>query len=572
MLLAQRRSFRPPSFGGINYSSVQARNLFRWWPVDYGHKYLEFEAVARDDLTIIQSPSIPVPSLLQDGRIGQQCQAADSSLESPANLNTYLSVSEGMVSVWAGMLEAAPSVAQVFLGRSIWGEARQWLGLYAANVGGTDAIWAYNYTVGSDLVPVSYRIGALDNYVWVHTAGTLYLFKNGLLVGSTASGNNSDPANLARHMFVGAFGGEDFQVSDVRFYQPVPPNFDRIAYEIWHPATRFDLYRQGGRRLYVNVAAAGTTNAAFSSGAASTKTLAGAAIAAAAVSAADAVVATFTTASTAASVLAAASSSTLALIGASTAASVLTAQAASTVTLATQSTAAAALNSQAASTLTLTGASTATAALSAGELSTLILNGAATATATFSSDAASTAIFVGEALAAAAAALNINSQNAMTLATASRAAANVAADSASVAVLVGAAIATGAVSSASTPTLTVVGASTATAAFASTEAAMVVLEGAAVAGGNANLSVAVTSQAVFTGIAIGAPGAPSPVPTGGAGGERLIARKRRRKIEENLDLEDLEALRFIEAMAPTWVRMVRERRLAEFGVLARVYH
>lgn len=251
--LPKRRSFRPPSFTGINYTSPQARNLYRWWPVDFGHQHCEFEAVARDDFTKSPSPTVYVPRSMRDGRIGQEFISLANSCESSNDLNTYLSTSEGMVSMWAGMLEAAPVVANVYQGQPLWGEIGAWLGLYAANTGGTDAIWFYNFDTTVDSIPVSYQIGSLDHYVWVHTGGTLYGFKNGLLVNSTASGNTGDA--LGRHLFFGQIG-TDFRYTDLRIYKPVPPNFAQIAYQMWHPATRFDLYREAGRRLPVNAVTA----------------------------------------------------------------------------------------------------------------------------------------------------------------------------------------------------------------------------------------------------------------------------------------------------------------------------
>lgn len=251
------RGVRPPSLTQVNWRSPQAKNLYAWWPIDYGFRPPTFEMVRAEHGDESTGITARLPRSLLDGRIGQEVLSTGSTVETPRNMNTYLSTSEGMISVWVMMIEAAPSVTNLYDGRAIWGESGQWLGLYASNIAAGDRIWAYNFDTNVDAVGSTYTLFTLDNYAWVHTGGNLYLFKNGLPIGSTASGNTGNA--LGVRMFIGATVSQsagDCVISDFRVYNPVPNDFERIIFDIWNPKTRFDLYYPPGRRIYVNVVAA----------------------------------------------------------------------------------------------------------------------------------------------------------------------------------------------------------------------------------------------------------------------------------------------------------------------------
>ena len=118
----------------------------------------------------------------------------------------------------------------------------------------------------------------------------------------------------------------------------------------------------------------------------------------------------------------------------------------------------------------------------------------------------------------------------------------------------------------STSTLTLEGAWIAGTAIALTSSAEAILYGEAVSPGEGNFVISVSSETAFAGQAVGGGSAEVTLTGGGAGTDAAPRRRQSRDLAKELEAEDAAALKFIEQMAPKWVRMVRARRLAELGI------
>ncbi len=100
------------------------------------------------------------------------------------------------VSVWVKPTAAAPTVTDIFTGNLIVGDHPRWFGVYQANLGGQDRLWVTNHDngeiSGQVAIGIDYTVGEWVHITWVHENDTLYAYKNGVFVGSTASGSTAN--------------------------------------------------------------------------------------------------------------------------------------------------------------------------------------------------------------------------------------------------------------------------------------------------------------------------------------------------------------------------------------------
>ncbi len=114
--------------------------------------------------------------------------------------STVLTASTASVSIWAKMAGSARSVAAVYSGDILWGDVSFFLGLFRADVGGSDRIWAYNWDGNEDRVGATYTTGVWTHFGWMHSGGNLSIYKDGELVSSVASG---DTTNIGSAIHIG---------------------------------------------------------------------------------------------------------------------------------------------------------------------------------------------------------------------------------------------------------------------------------------------------------------------------------------------------------------------------------
>jgi hypothetical protein len=77
---------------------------------------------------------------------------------------------------------------------AIIGDRPRWWGISRGVINGVDRIWVWNYDGVVRVVPVEYTSGEWVHITLVHGGGRLEAYKNGVLVGATASGPTQQPA------------------------------------------------------------------------------------------------------------------------------------------------------------------------------------------------------------------------------------------------------------------------------------------------------------------------------------------------------------------------------------------
>ena len=129
------------------------------------------------------------------------------------------------------------------------------------NTSGQDRIWALNYDGNLDSVGTTYNSNEWTFIVWVHSGGNLYLYKDGTLVGSTASGNTSDITGtfqIGGYASIGKFQGsidEPFVTATA-----LTANQIKHMYEVGYRALQSHSTSLGSGSADTNQQLGGTTN------------------------------------------------------------------------------------------------------------------------------------------------------------------------------------------------------------------------------------------------------------------------------------------------------------------------
>jgi hypothetical protein len=75
----------------------------------------------------------------------------------------------------------------------IFGDRPKFWGITIGDLNGQDKIWVWNYDGNQDRVGVDYTLNTWVHITMVHAGGMLSVYRNGFLVGSTASGTTLQP-------------------------------------------------------------------------------------------------------------------------------------------------------------------------------------------------------------------------------------------------------------------------------------------------------------------------------------------------------------------------------------------
>ncbi len=132
------------------------------------------------------------------GVIGQALtfDGTDDYVDTNTAYTNFLSTSLGTISAWVRPTGAADTATA----GAYWdgqnavasGGVFSGLGISRADISGEgDKIWAYNEDAFGvfDAVGTSYNVNEWTHIIWMHSGGNLSLYKDGVLVGSIASGN-----------------------------------------------------------------------------------------------------------------------------------------------------------------------------------------------------------------------------------------------------------------------------------------------------------------------------------------------------------------------------------------------
>lgn len=135
------------------------------------------------------------------GRIGPYGMSFDGNtgtrVDMTPAISSLFSASTGTIAAWVKPAGTAPTLTISYNGGFV-GDAGAYAGLCRGIIGGNDRFWSYNYDGAEERVGVAYTVGQWMHLVWVHTGGNLYIYSNGALVGSVASGNTQVVTNTFR--------------------------------------------------------------------------------------------------------------------------------------------------------------------------------------------------------------------------------------------------------------------------------------------------------------------------------------------------------------------------------------
>jgi hypothetical protein len=275
MLVIPRPRLVRPAIGpyNVNRSSEQARGITGWWPMHIG-------GVRTTPLVTRQANIIQPDQYLRDHNAAASSdyhQHVDPEAEFglsaawrssgnyeealvPGTWANFITQSTGSISCWFRADANGPSSASAYTLLNVMLDQGGYFGLsYGNRASAGQGIHAYNFTGSgetfvSDLTLVQ---GRWYHVVLVHAGGVLYLYVNGVLSGSTASGDTLTISGPSPG--VGTFGlstTNQIRVADVRVYNVgLSPGVVRAMYE---PATRWELY--GPRKLYYPISAAAGTS------------------------------------------------------------------------------------------------------------------------------------------------------------------------------------------------------------------------------------------------------------------------------------------------------------------------
>lgn len=155
------------------------------------------------------------------GKVGQALKfnGSNQNLTTGLALSNFCSASDCTMSVWLKPAGTAPLGSTAYSGAAAIGDSGGYIGIYRANISGTDNLWAYNWNGTEQRIGVSYNTNVWTHIVLVHTGGVLYVYKNGQLGGSTAS---SDTQVITGTLTVGrGYSPSPFwsgSLDDVRVY------------------------------------------------------------------------------------------------------------------------------------------------------------------------------------------------------------------------------------------------------------------------------------------------------------------------------------------------------------------
>jgi hypothetical protein len=158
------------------------------------------EATAQVTVTITPPGNGAGNALRFDGTSDFVKLAATSSMMAPGWQSSKT------VSLWVKPTGASNCTAQDPAAcDAIFGDRPRWWGISRGVIGGQDRIWVWNYDGTLDKVGIPYTVGEWVPIALVHGGGTLTAYKNGVAVGSIASGATQQPNTGAQPVL--QFGG-----------------------------------------------------------------------------------------------------------------------------------------------------------------------------------------------------------------------------------------------------------------------------------------------------------------------------------------------------------------------------
>lgn len=125
------------------------------------------------------------------------CDGSDDQLTSGVAFSNVLTAAAGTILVWYTMTGDGPGVASCYQGGTLIGDTDGYLGLGHVAPPDTMCVWQYSGGSAQTVKPTP-APGSPHHLGWVHGGGTLFAYDQGVVFGSTGSGDTDDLAtNLA---------------------------------------------------------------------------------------------------------------------------------------------------------------------------------------------------------------------------------------------------------------------------------------------------------------------------------------------------------------------------------------
>lgn len=138
--------------------------------------------------------AIPIQLALADTNYALQFDGSNDYVRLPATSNIFNSgwQSTKTVELWVLPEGPAPACQYPVAGwcDNIFGDRPRWWGISRGVINGLDRIWIWN---GNAQLPIEYTPNEWVHIALVHSNGFLYAFKDGVEVGSIASGPTQQP-------------------------------------------------------------------------------------------------------------------------------------------------------------------------------------------------------------------------------------------------------------------------------------------------------------------------------------------------------------------------------------------
>ncbi len=169
---------------GFPMTSYNVRHVKITLANDVSDGWVEIDAVAISPATV--TPFVPETT----PGSAYQFNGTSDVYHTYSNLLNLITDTGATFTAWVNIQQdTAPSPTDVFNGAAILCDANgTYLGVYLANMGGSDSLYFYNYDGADNYFGMEYTLNTWFHIAWVHQNGFLKAYKNGVLYRTIPSG------------------------------------------------------------------------------------------------------------------------------------------------------------------------------------------------------------------------------------------------------------------------------------------------------------------------------------------------------------------------------------------------
>jgi len=214
--------------GATQFKAPSNLGLVGYWSMNEGTSTIAGDFSGKGNSGTLTNMAFPATATSGwgNGKLGKglNFDGVDDVVDTNKSLSNFITPSDGTMSAWIRPTGSVVDQSFAYYLPTVVGDAFGYVNISRGKIGGVDKIWAYSYDGNDDHVGVTYDVDKWVHIVWVHTGGTLSIYKNGVFAGSVASGNTG---NLTTSLAIGRGFTEAFPdnseyfkgaVDDVRVY------------------------------------------------------------------------------------------------------------------------------------------------------------------------------------------------------------------------------------------------------------------------------------------------------------------------------------------------------------------